>query len=102
MTIPESNEISPEVKVINPLKGIHCQKSNPIIQDLDYIYKEDSKVSTVIWISTLLMPMNDYISYMREDISKHLEWDPDENPLKVAEPKAVPKITKEVGLDPIH
>ena len=48
------------------------------------------------------MPTNDYISYMREDISKHLEWDPDENPLKVAEPKALPKITKEVGLDPIH
>jgi len=73
MPIPEGSEVSPSVKVLSPTKGIHVQKVNPIIQDLDYLYKDESKNSTVIRISNLLMPTNDYITYMRNDIANHLE-----------------------------
>lgn len=73
MPIPEGSEVSPNVKVLSLTKGIHVQKVNPIIQDLDYLYKDESKNSTVIWISNLLMPTNDYITYMRNDIANHLE-----------------------------
>ena len=73
MPIPEGSEVSPNVKVLSPKKGIHVQKVNPIIQDLDYLYKDESKNSTVIWISNLQMPTNDYITYMRNDIANHLE-----------------------------
>lgn len=48
MPIPEGTEVSSNVKVLSPLKGIHVQKVNPIIQDLDHLYRDENKGCTVI------------------------------------------------------
>lgn len=47
-TIPEDYSISPHVKVVKPLKGVHFNKITPMIQDCDFIYEKtrnDSKKS---------------------------------------------------------
>jgi len=73
------------VKILKPYKGVHFQKLNPMIQDVDYIYEKDYKVSdtknlssenkknmlkhrknTMIRISPLDMPNNDYFKYIDE------------------------------------
>ena len=85
MIIPEGDELDSTVKVVKPLEGVANQKMTPIIQDLDYIYWETNpslsaeqkknKENQVIRISNLLMPSNDYLLYMWNEVKKHLEGD---------------------------
>ncbi|CAI2375933.1 unnamed protein product [Moneuplotes crassus] len=82
-SIPEGYEMAPNVKILRALRGVHNSKSNPIIQDCDYIYNSksdldiESKVSkefsqnmikhiknAMVKISPLDMPNNDYFKYI--------------------------------------
>ena len=84
MEIPEDEEVSNNVKAVKPLPGIHVQKLTPLIQDLDYIYTNDpvnldvqkkNRTNAGIWISKLLMPTNDYIQFMWQDVAWAFEKD---------------------------
>ena len=113
MAIPESDEVSPSVKVLKALSGVHVQKLNPIIQDLDFIYSEvpnmtadqrKIKQNSVIRISNLLMPTNDYISYMKEDLYRNLEKEVELQIKSELQPPPAPQNLKElrdIALDPI-
>lgn len=82
-SIPEDYEMSPNIKVLKPLNGVHFSKINPMIQDWDYIYEDkfdissNSKTSSefaqnmvkhcknaMIKISPLDMPNNDYFKFI--------------------------------------
>jgi hypothetical protein len=82
-SIPEEYEMSPNIKILKPLNGVHFSKINPMIQDWDYIYEDkyktsgNSKISpefaqnmvkhrknAMIKISPLDMPNNDYFKFI--------------------------------------
>ena len=80
--IPEGQEVSNDVKVVKAGEGVHVQKLTPIIQHLDYVYSPQApsnlttqqtknRDNAVIRISNLMMPQNDYLGYMREDIRRN-------------------------------
>lgn len=83
--IPEDYEMSPNVKVLKPLVGVHFNKLNPVIQDCDYIYDERFSIdkpeaamskfelsmlkhrnNAMIKVSPLDMPDNDYFKFIDE------------------------------------
>lgn len=51
-TIPENYEMSPNIKVLKPLKGVHFSKVNPMIQDCDYIYQQSEASSKSLKLDT--------------------------------------------------
>ena len=82
--IPEDFSISHEVKVAKPLLGVHANKIYPIIQNWDYVYdyedidnidsnelsefdkkKLENKRNWMIRITSLDMPANDYIDFVK-------------------------------------
>lgn len=84
--IPEDYSISHEVKVAKPSLGVHSNKAFPMIQNVDYIYDDDieeskdltefekrrleNKRNCMIRITSLDMPKNDYLKYVRRIINE--------------------------------
>ena len=87
--IPEDYSISHEVKVAKPNQGVHSNKAYPMIQNVDYIYddenitKEDennlsdfdkkrleNKRNCMIRITSLDMPTNEYMNYVKKVINE--------------------------------
>lgn len=85
--IPEDYSISHEVKVAKPCIGVHSNKAYPMIQNCDYIYddedvdkpdtkpvseferkKNENKRNCMIRITSLDMPSNDYMKFVRKVI----------------------------------
>lgn len=98
-TIPEDYEMSPNIKVLKPLNGVHFNKLNPMIQDWDYIYDEGFSIdkfvksqskfeqcmlkhrkNAMIRITPLDMPANDYFKYIDERMKELEIKDIDEEP----------------------
>lgn len=90
--IPEDYSISHEVKVAKPCLGVHSNKAFPMIQNWDYIYddeledeeskqmseferkKLENKRNWMIRITSLDMPKNDYMKFVRKVIAElHLK-----------------------------